>query len=504
MTAITGLKARDLLAKRKKIMETMIRLGIEEGNWRSFTNIAEDPEVLGALATITRAYYYGYPSLRSTPAIRPFREQLYLMQTAPLDTPTEDFMSFMKYPTPEGTVFPEPGKMLFLPGGVMKILPNAPVINVGLDPWKNRKSISSFAAGYVKAVQPPRTVAYKNAKLAEELARDAGELPEDADGAEGDTYGGNVPEAPPAAAVAELISQIPTTAEGFQRWKESLKRVKPPLENPDIPMPEAFENVPVSEVVRPAAKTTAPTPVATPAPVAPPTRPTATIDPKVTPETPTEALAVTGRLLPPGTPIDRDLYLEPNELQRRGVKSIRAILDGIATARHAAHGTASSAALLLASYQPVIQQLRESIADNVKHSGYNVTDTKGVLKDITELNSIVSASADAMRKLVEAEKLALGAPTSIIGLIQAPPAAKVEVDSAAEAARTLQALMSLGGIPKPEAAYKPETNSREFGTDGSYIRVRDRPVAVEDADSDDGDGDGNDAEDTDVFEDAGG
>jgi hypothetical protein len=179
----------------------------------------------------------------------------------------------------------------------------------------------------------------------------------------------------------------------------------------------------------------------------------------VSPDTPTEALAATGQLLSPREKIDREMYLEPDELQKHAVKSLREMLKGIAIARSAATGAASSAVQLLMSMQPVLLKIKNEVERDLKEN-LGPNETENTLKNLKIINDVANTSASAMKNLIEAEKLALGQPTSIMGLISAPPAAPTQTpDAAAQAQKTLEALFSMGADPNqaPQAEYVPES-----------------------------------------------
>ena len=188
----------------------------------------------------------------------------------------------------------------------------------------------------------------------------------------------------------------------------------------------------------------------------------------VNPETPTEALVATGQILPPGVLIDKEMYLEPDELQRHAVKSLRNILNGIDIARNGITGIAASATRLVGAYQPLLAKVKKDLEMQVASENIGPHAAEDAVKTLTALNGALNGSAAAMKTLVEAEKLALGAPTSIIGLITPAPAkvATVETDQQTENNRVLQALFALGADPGKATApeqkeYEPETGGAD-------------------------------------------
>lgn len=179
----------------------------------------------------------------------------------------------------------------------------------------------------------------------------------------------------------------------------------------------------------------------------------------INPGTPTDALKVTGQLLPPGMPVDRDLYLEPNEMQKYSLKSLRSGLNGIDIALNGATGVAASATRLIGAMQPLLAKVQEDLKRQADAPNLGPNALESVSKDMKLLTTVLNDSANAMKTLGEAKKLLLGQPTSILGLLTPPPAKSVAPDEQAEANQTLQALFALGANPNAAtpAEYEPES-----------------------------------------------
>ena len=188
--------------------------------------------------------------------------------------------------------------------------------------------------------------------------------------------------------------------------------------------------------------------------VLPPPQPN-TIDPA----TPTEALKVTGQLLPPGATVDKELYLEPNEMQKYSLKSLRSGLNGIDIALNGATGVAASATRLIGAMQPLLAKVQEDLKRQAEAPNLGPNALESVSKDMKLLTTVLNDSANAMKTLGEAKKLLLGQPTSILGLLTPAPAKTVAPDEQAEANQTLQALFALGANPSAAAPaeYEPES-----------------------------------------------
>jgi hypothetical protein len=205
-----------------------------------------------------------------------------------------------------------------------------------------------------------------------------------------------------------------------------------------------------------------PEPEVYPPPLPPPPTPVELPRPQpntINPATPTEALKVTGQLLPPGAPVDKDLYLEPDEMQKYSLKSLRSGLNGIDIALNGATGVAASATRLIGAMQPLLTKVQEDLKRQAEAPNLGPNALESVSKDMKLLTTVLNDSANAMKTLGEAKKLLLGQPTSILGLLTPAPAKTVAPDEQAEANQTLQALFALGANPNAprQTEYEPES-----------------------------------------------
>jgi hypothetical protein len=207
-----------------------------------------------------------------------------------------------------------------------------------------------------------------------------------------------------------------------------------------------------------------------PPPEGPPPDPTKLPPPQtpaVNPATPTAALKVTGQLLSPGELLDREMYLEPDELQKYAVKSLRSTLKGIDIALSGVTGIAASATRLVGAMQPLLEQVKKDLELQAKAENVGPGAFANAAKDLAALNGALNGAAKAMKDLGEARNLALGQPTSIMGLITPPPVktTTVEPDQQTENNKLLQALFAMGADPDKAAPverdYVPETGSAE-------------------------------------------
>ena len=190
--------------------------------------------------------------------------------------------------------------------------------------------------------------------------------------------------------------------------------------------------------------------------------------PTVNPATSTDALRVTGQLLPPGSKIDKEMYLEPDELQKYAVKSIRQTLNALDIALNGVTGIAATATRLVGAYQPILANVKKDLELQAASGNVGPNAAADVIENLGNLNKALNGAAAAMKTIGEAKALALGQPTSILGLITPPPAkaATVEPDAQAEANRVVQALFSLGADPAAAPAeYQPETGGGSDNTD---------------------------------------
>jgi hypothetical protein len=188
-----------------------------------------------------------------------------------------------------------------------------------------------------------------------------------------------------------------------------------------------------------------------PAPPAPAT-PAAPAAPPPPPAVPT------AEILPPGGP---DRCLKVGELEERLVKSTREALNGFAAGRNAALGLISEATQILVALKPQLDGLKLSVQQQIEDA--NGPSVERIAKTLSSIAGVLAQAVTAQKQLVEAEKLTLGSPTSIVGLIQAPPAVSTPPSDVTESQRLLEALWAVGGTQKPalESEYVPESGGGE-------------------------------------------